>query len=223
MNEKFRILIQISLKFVLKSPIDNKSALVQVMAWHRTGYWLLLEPMLTHFPDAYMRHSGESLNKVNSECVTHQNLYKGIMQLVAHNRCGILFVNDKIQDGSQRFLVVLSKIFSYDNIYQQEIKLEPKHNVESPSMVDPQWNILYWGSKWNLHTVCWDAVGFEWGTTSVYFGITYVCFIPCTLPLFAVEPQYLLHDFLFFKSIIWRTHKKIFKKINVGLKFEWGL
>ena len=57
-------------------------------------------------------------------------------------------------------------------------------------MADPQWNIWYWGSKWNLHTVSWDAVGCEWGTTSVYFGITYVCFIPSWLPVFAAEPQY---------------------------------
>ena len=32
MNGKLRILIQISLKFVPKVPIDNKSALVEVMA-----------------------------------------------------------------------------------------------------------------------------------------------------------------------------------------------
>ena len=81
------------------------------------------------------------------------------------------------------------------------------HNVEYPSMVDPQWNIWYWGSKWNLHTVCWSAVGCEWGTTSVYFGITYVCLIPSRLPVFAVEPQCLLqYFFIFVKSIIWITH-----------------
>ena len=60
------------------------------------------------------------------------------------------------------------------------------HSVESPSRVDPQWNILYWGCKWNLHTVCCDAVGCEWGTISVYFEMTYVCFIPSRLPVFAV-------------------------------------
>ena len=43
------------------------------------------------------------------------------------------------------------------------------HSVESPSMVDPQWNIWYWGSKWNLHIVCWGSVGCEWGTAYVYF------------------------------------------------------
>ena len=36
-NEKFRILIQISLKFVPKGPINRKSALVQVMAWQWAG------------------------------------------------------------------------------------------------------------------------------------------------------------------------------------------
>ena len=47
---------QISLKFVPRSPIDNKPALVQVMAWRRTGDKPLPEPMMTQFTDAYMRH-----------------------------------------------------------------------------------------------------------------------------------------------------------------------
>ena len=56
MNEKFCILIRISLKFVPKVPIYNTSALVQVMAWRRTGDTPLSEPLLTHFVDAYMQH-----------------------------------------------------------------------------------------------------------------------------------------------------------------------
>ena len=36
-NESVWISITISLKFIPKGPIDYKSALVQVMAWHRTG------------------------------------------------------------------------------------------------------------------------------------------------------------------------------------------
>ena len=56
LNENDRISIQISLKFVPRSPIDNKSALVQVMAWLWRGDKPLLEPMLTHFIDAYLRH-----------------------------------------------------------------------------------------------------------------------------------------------------------------------
>ena len=54
MDENDRITMKISLKFVPRSPIDNKPALVQVMAWRRTGDKPLPEPMLTHFTDAYI-------------------------------------------------------------------------------------------------------------------------------------------------------------------------
>ena len=56
MNENFCILIRISPKFVPTGPIDNKPALVQVMAWHQTGGKPLPETMLTQFTDSYMRH-----------------------------------------------------------------------------------------------------------------------------------------------------------------------
>ena len=59
MIEKCYILIQISLKFVPNGSIDNKTALVQILAWQRTGDKLLPEPMLTQFTDAYMWHLGE--------------------------------------------------------------------------------------------------------------------------------------------------------------------
>ena len=55
-NEGVWISITISLKFVPKGSIDYKSALVQVMAWHRTGEKLLPESMLTKFTNAYIRH-----------------------------------------------------------------------------------------------------------------------------------------------------------------------
>ena len=60
------------------------------------------------------------------------------------------------------------------------------HSVETPSMVEHQWNILHWGSRWILITVRWGAVGSEWRTTSVYFGITCVCLISRILSVFAV-------------------------------------
>ena len=50
------ILIQTSLKLVPRSPIDNKPALVQVMAWRQTGAKPLPEPMMIQFTDAYMQH-----------------------------------------------------------------------------------------------------------------------------------------------------------------------
>ena len=56
LNENDRIQIQISLKLVARIPIDNKPALVQVMAWHRTGDKPLPVPMMVQFTGAYMWH-----------------------------------------------------------------------------------------------------------------------------------------------------------------------
>ena len=53
LNENDRILIQISMKFVPRSPIDNKPALVQVMAWSQRGDKPLPKPTLTQFTGAH--------------------------------------------------------------------------------------------------------------------------------------------------------------------------
>ena len=45
-NENVRILIEVSLKFVPKGPINNIPALVQIMAWRRPGDKPLSEPMM---------------------------------------------------------------------------------------------------------------------------------------------------------------------------------
>ena len=52
LNEESCILIPISLKCVPVSPIDNKSALVSIMASGRTGDKPVLDPMLTHIHGA---------------------------------------------------------------------------------------------------------------------------------------------------------------------------
>ena len=46
LNENFRLLIKISLKFVPKVPINNIPALVQIMAWRRPGDKPLYKPMM---------------------------------------------------------------------------------------------------------------------------------------------------------------------------------
>ena len=46
LNENVRISIKISLKFVPKGPINNNPALVQIMAWRRSGDKPLTEPMM---------------------------------------------------------------------------------------------------------------------------------------------------------------------------------
>ena len=45
-NENCCILIQISLRYVSKSPTDNKTVLVQIMALYRTGNKPLSEPVV---------------------------------------------------------------------------------------------------------------------------------------------------------------------------------
>ena len=56
MNEKFCILIRISLKVIPKGPIEDNPALAQIMAWRHTGDKPLSEPKLIQFIDACMRH-----------------------------------------------------------------------------------------------------------------------------------------------------------------------
>ena len=48
--ENVRVSIRISLKFVLKDSIDNIPALVQIMAWRRSGDKPLSEPMMVSLP-----------------------------------------------------------------------------------------------------------------------------------------------------------------------------
>ena len=50
LNENGRISIQISLKYVPKGPINNSPALVQIMAWRRSGAKPLSEPMMVGLP-----------------------------------------------------------------------------------------------------------------------------------------------------------------------------
>ena len=49
LNEKVRLLIRILLKFIPRGPINNISALVQIMAWCRPGLKPLSEPMVASY------------------------------------------------------------------------------------------------------------------------------------------------------------------------------
>ena len=80
MNEKALYLIPIPLKFVPKGLIDNKSGLVQVMAWGPTGDKPLPEPMLTQFTGAYMRHRW--VNSTPSSWSNLWSIYMGFDGLV---------------------------------------------------------------------------------------------------------------------------------------------
>ena len=58
-NENDRIPIRISLKFVPRSPVDNKPVLVQAIALRRIGDKPSTEPMITQFSEEYMRYKEE--------------------------------------------------------------------------------------------------------------------------------------------------------------------
>ena len=47
------------LNVIREVPIDNKTTLVHIMAWHRIGDKLVFEPMLNRFNDACMRDKEE--------------------------------------------------------------------------------------------------------------------------------------------------------------------
>ena len=49
-NENYCFLIKFSLKYVRKGQIDNNPALVQIMAWRRSGDKPLSEPMMISLP-----------------------------------------------------------------------------------------------------------------------------------------------------------------------------
>ena len=53
LNENIWISNTISLKFVPKGPIDNNTALVQIMAWRYTGNKTLSEPMMAEISGTY--------------------------------------------------------------------------------------------------------------------------------------------------------------------------
>ena len=58
--------------FVPKGLTDNRSSLVQIMAWLQTGNIPLFEPMMAYFTDAYMCHSvSKFFNDRSATCTLH--------------------------------------------------------------------------------------------------------------------------------------------------------
>ena len=55
LNDYYNIFIRISPKLVSKDLIDNKIALIQIMARRRTGDKPLTEQMMAYFTVAYIR------------------------------------------------------------------------------------------------------------------------------------------------------------------------
>ena len=74
LNENVRNSIKISLEFVPKGPINNIPALVQIMAWHRSGDKPLSEPMMVSLPTHIWVTRPQWVNHLNQNCFANQKL-----------------------------------------------------------------------------------------------------------------------------------------------------
>ena len=90
-------------------------------------------------------------------------------------------------------------------------------------MVDPLWNILYWGSKWSLHTVWWGAVGCEWGQPLFSLGLLMFGLSQRDFLSLLWSPSTNIEIFSFCQKYHLKNIYRIFKIIQDGLKFEWFL
>ena len=76
LNENVWIPIKISLKFLPKGRINNIPALVQIMAWRRSGYKPLSEPMMIDLPMHICVTRPQWVKKwVNSSCKSTLKFY----------------------------------------------------------------------------------------------------------------------------------------------------
>ena len=82
LNENVWISIKISLKFVLRGPINNIPALVQIMAWRRLGGKPLSEPMMVQWAHnvtitSLLRHNDVATSSWlnNNVIITSRGLY----------------------------------------------------------------------------------------------------------------------------------------------------
>ena len=122
LNENVRISIKISLKFVPKDPIDNISALVLIMAWHRPGDKLLSEPMLVRS----LTHICVTRPQwVNTYAYCHSVNYL-ISKEYCYDHCKLLFTTAAVQCAclAQKWIVTGRRIY----IAQSTVLASPKAN-----------------------------------------------------------------------------------------------
>ena len=111
----------------------------------------------------------------------------------------------------------------YDNlIYSTTVNILSKLSVESPSMVDPQWNIWYWGSKWNLHRSAEVRLAVSGAQPLFTLGLLMFALSLVDFIVFAVEPQYLLQNFLFLSKVSFELHIQNLQKMSCWFKIWMG-
>ena len=91
-------------------------------------------------------------------------------------RCQIIYNIWQYIVYYRKKLLMIWNICHSDEIRQGRSRSgESIHSVESPSMVDPQWDIWYWGSKWNLHSLL--KCGWLWVGHNLCLLWDYLCLL----------------------------------------------
>ena len=97
-NEKFYVLIPISLKFASKGSIGNESALVQVMVWRRTGNKPLPKTKLALFTDAFIWHQGAKGKTIHRSMYSCTNFaVHSQTQCIQYSFCNLINQSSMLQ------------------------------------------------------------------------------------------------------------------------------
>ena len=78
------ILINVSLRFVPRGPIDNIPALVQIMAWRQPGDKPLSEPMMVSLLTHICITGPQWVNARSQGIITHRHIWTSITHMVFH-------------------------------------------------------------------------------------------------------------------------------------------
>ena len=114
-NEKFCILINISLNFVLEGPIDNKSAVVKIMAWRRM-LCTNADPIYWHI---YATLGGDEL--IYRSFIAVSNLHPGSVDI---NDPSFVMGYGRDTAGEDILLISISHdlMWGYQNIRSKRLK-----------------------------------------------------------------------------------------------------
>ena len=146
LNENVWIPIKISLKFVSIGPINNIPALVQIMAWCRTGNKPLSEPMMTQFNDACMRQwvKGWCLS-ITHYTITHWGLNK-MAAIYSPHIFKCIFVKETLFIlSSLEFLRVWLTNTCYNHHW---FRLRAWHLIGSKPLSEPVLNCILFTQKY---------------------------------------------------------------------------
>ena len=127
--------IKMSLKFVPHGPFNNIPALVQIMAWRRSGDKPLFEPMMAYIVNAYMRHSA-SMSK------------KGCTYIYIYDICVYASVSTYIYIYTPKYMPSHFEIL--------HLKMCGLH-FNIVINIDGYRKHFNWGSRNNNNTICHDT------------------------------------------------------------------